>query len=116
MLSIQWACVQFSYSDIWVDEMQKIRWFFLILAIAVMLAAVLQNNHETKINLLWLEQTMPLSVLLLVTSAIGFLLGAVVTAAMLRSRRKKKEAATKKAGKSVASSKANESPLKPATN
>jgi len=102
-------------SDIWVDEMQKIRWFFLILAIAVMLAAMLQNNHDTNINLLWLEQTMPLSVLLLVTSAICFLLGAVVTASMLRSHRKKKEAAARRVEKPVASSKADDSQLKPAT-
>ena len=75
--------------------MQKIRWFLLILVIAITLAAMLQNNHDTAISLLWWERAMPLSMLLLASVAIGFLLGSVLTASMLRSRRKKKEAAAK---------------------
>ena len=75
--------------------MQKIRWFFLILAIVLTLAAILQNNQTTDIHLLWLKRTLPLSMLLLTTSVIGFLFGALITASMLRSHRKKKEAAAK---------------------
>lgn len=75
--------------------MQKIRWFFLILAIILTLAAIFQNNQNAEIHLLWLKRTLPLSMLLLTTSAIGFLFGAVVTASMLRSHRKHKEAAAK---------------------
>ncbi len=75
--------------------MQKIRWFFLILAIAITLAAMLQNNQETEISLFWLERTIPLSILLLASTAIGFLFGSIMTASMLRSRRKKREAAAK---------------------
>ncbi len=94
--------------------MQKIRWFFLILAIAITLAAMLQNNQETEISLLWLERTMPLSILLLTSTAIGFLFGSLMTASMLRSRRKKKEAAAKPVAKQTAPEKPAESTLESA--
>ena len=72
--------------------MQKIRWFFLILAIVLVIAIAVQNNRLEAVHLFWLETPeMPLSVLLLSTSGIGFLLGALVTASMLRSRRKKEK-------------------------
>ena len=85
---------------------QKIRWFLLILVIVLTLAAITQNGQETTVQLLWLTRTMPLSVLLLSTIAVGFLLGALTTALMLRRRHKAKEAAKSK--------KATE-PTKPAT-
>lgn len=67
--------------------MQKIRWFFLIVGIILALAMALQNNEPTAIKLLWLGGEFPLSVLLVVASAIGFLFGALITALMLRSRK-----------------------------
>lgn len=67
--------------------MQKIRWFFLIVGIILALAMALQNNELTDIKLLWLSRQLPLSVLLVVASAIGFLFGALITALMLRSRK-----------------------------
>lgn len=67
--------------------MQKIRWFFLIVGIILALAMALQNNELTAIKLLWLGGEFPLSVLLVVASAIGFLFGALITALMLRSRK-----------------------------
>lgn len=72
--------------------MQKIRWFFLILAIVLVIAMAVQNNELEAVRLFWLETPeMPLSVLLLSTTGIGFLLGALMTASMLRSRRKKEK-------------------------
>jgi uncharacterized integral membrane protein len=68
--------------------MQKIRWFFLIAAILLALAIVLQNNTSVPVQLFWLQRSLPLSALLLSTTAIGFLLGALVTAWMLRRRGK----------------------------
>ena len=79
--------------------MQKIRWFFLILVIVLVLVVVLQNNQEAEIHLLLHEQTLPLSVLLLSTTAVGFLFGALMTASMLRGGRK--GAAKKKVKKAV---------------
>ncbi len=54
--------------------MQKIRWFLLILAIVVALAVALQNNEAAEIQLFFFKRAIPLSVLLLSTTAIGFLL------------------------------------------
>lgn len=71
--------------------MKKIRWLILILGIVLSLAVALQNNALVEIRWLWMEQTLPLSVLLLTTVAIGFLLGSLMTATMLRRRTKKKE-------------------------
>jgi uncharacterized integral membrane protein len=72
--------------------MQKIRWFFLILAIILAIDLALENNELTAIHLFWLQTPeMPLSVLLLSTIGIGFLLGALLTASMLRIRRKKEK-------------------------
>ena len=72
--------------------MQKIRWFFLILAIVLAIDMVLENTELTAIHLFWLQTPeMPLSVLLLSTAGIGFLFGAIMTASMLRSRRKKEK-------------------------
>ena len=72
--------------------MHKIRWFFLILAIVLVIAMAVQNNEQEAVRLFWLETPgMPLSVLLLSTTGIGFLLGALMTASMLRSRRKKEK-------------------------
>ena len=55
--------------------MQKIRWFFLILAIVLVIAMAVQNNELQSVSLFWLETPeMPLSVLLLSTTGIGFLM------------------------------------------
>lgn len=68
--------------------MQKIRWFFMIVGILLLLTLSIQNNELTEIKLLWLGSTLPLSVLLVLASAIGFLFGSLVTASMLRRRKK----------------------------
>ena len=64
--------------------MQKIRWFFLIGAILIALAMVLQNNEATELQLFFFQRSMPLSVILLSSVAIGFLAGALTTVLMLR--------------------------------
>jgi uncharacterized integral membrane protein len=64
--------------------MQKIRWFFLIGAILVALAMILQNNEATELQLFFFRRSMPLSVILLSSVAIGFLAGALTTVLMLR--------------------------------
>ena len=71
--------------------MQKIRWFFLIVGIVLVLALVVQNIGSATVHLLWLKPQLPLSVLMLSTTAIGFLFGALMTASMLRSRKKTKD-------------------------
>jgi uncharacterized membrane protein YciS (DUF1049 family) len=72
--------------------MQKIRWFFLILVVVAGVTLVLLNNQLTPIHLFGLKTVeMPFSILLLSTTGIGFVLGAIMTATMLRSRRKKEK-------------------------
>jgi uncharacterized integral membrane protein len=67
-------------------QMQKIRWFLLIVMIVLALVVVLQNNHDAEVHLLLHQRSIPLSVLLFSTTAVGFLFGALMTATMLRSR------------------------------
>ena len=82
--------------------MQKIRWLFLIIGILLILAMAFQNNELTEVRLLWLSPAFPLSVLLLVCTAIGFLLGSLVTVSMLRrsktAGKKRKKGTAKAAG------------------
>ncbi len=77
--------------------MQKIRWASLIFVIVLVLVVALQNNQEAQVHLLLHERTLPLSMLLLSTAAIGFLFGALMTASMLRSGKKTAEKKAKKA-------------------
>ena len=91
--------------------MQKIRWFFLIAVIVLVLVVALQNNHQTQVHLLLHERSLPLSMLLLSTTAIGFLFGALITASMLRSGRK--VAAEKKAKKVAPATVPTEEPAPP---
>lgn len=88
--------------------MQKIRWFFLIGAILVALAMILQNNEATELQLFFFRRSMPLSVILLSSVAIGFLAGALTTVLMLRrgkasSKAKEKAAAGAEPKSSVVS-------------
>jgi len=71
--------------------MQKIRWFLLILIAALTLTLVFQNQAQVEIQLLFWNRSLPLSILLISTTTIGFLLGALLTASMLRKRGKKKQ-------------------------
>ncbi len=74
--------------------MQRIRWFLLILGIIVLLVVALANQKlvEIKIPLLFAGEV-NVSTLLLASTTLGFLFGALMTAWMLRSHRKSKAAA-----------------------
>ena len=69
--------------------MHKIRWLFLILIAVFTLILVFQNQAPTEIQLIFWKHSLPLSLLLISTTTIGFLLGALLTASMLRQRKKK---------------------------
>lgn len=88
--------------------MQKIRWFFLIVGILLALLMGWQNTQNVDIRLLWITHSLPLSVLLLSFTAIGFLFGALMTAAMLHRRR-----ATEKKRKKAVPGPAAPAPVKP---
>lgn len=77
--------------------MQKIRWLLWLLGILLVVSLVVQNSESQEIDLLWMSQTLPLSVMLLVTTAVGFLLGALTTVTMLRSSKKAKKQAAAEA-------------------
>ena len=63
---------------------QKIRWFLLVVGILMVVTISLQNRTPTQLNLLLFESTMPLTLLLLATSAASFIFGALTTVWMLR--------------------------------
>lgn len=75
--------------------MQKIRWAILLLGITVLLAAMIQNSENAPLKLFFYETQLPISVLLLATSAISFLIGAITTGRMLKRSGKSRPAAGK---------------------
>ena len=69
--------------------MQKIRWFFLLFALLIVLLLMLWNSAPVTLSFpLMSDRAVPLSILLLSTSVAGFFCGAVVTGWMLRRRHK----------------------------
>jgi uncharacterized integral membrane protein len=70
--------------------MQKIRWAILLLGIIVLLTAMLQNSGNVPLKLFFFETQLPVSVLLLVTAAVSFLIGAITTGRMLKRSAKSK--------------------------
>ncbi|MFK8114179.1 MAG: LapA family protein [Rubripirellula sp.] len=92
--------------------MQKIRWFLLILGIALALVITVQNNDLVEVELFTMQRELPLSVLMLATGGVGFLLGALMTALMLRKKKAAVKAA-KKASKAEAAKPTESSPLTP---
>jgi uncharacterized integral membrane protein len=66
--------------------MQKIRWSILIFGVIVLLAAMLQNSGPLTLKLFFFETAIPISVLLLTTSVISFLIGGLTIGRMLRRR------------------------------
>ena len=74
---------------------QRIRWFLLLVFVATGLLFVVQNTHPVDVEFVAWTRSPPLSVLLLGSLAFGFLLGAVITRSMLRSRQKRAAAMDK---------------------
>jgi len=64
--------------------MQKIRWIILLIGVVILLTAMIQNSETTTLKLFIYETKLPVSVLLLATSAVSFLLGAITVGRMLR--------------------------------
>ena len=69
------------------NKMQTFRWIAWISLIALAIALALQNNTPTAINVLWTQWNLSLSLLLIVTAGLGFLIGALMTAMTLHKRR-----------------------------
>lgn len=66
--------------------LQKIRWFFLLVGILLVVTIAFQNSHTVELDLLFFRGKYPLTLLLLGTSAASFVLGALMTGWMFRSR------------------------------
>lgn len=66
--------------------LQKIRWFLLMTGVLVVVIIALQNQQPTRLKLLMAEVDMPLTLLLLATSASSFVFGALMTAWMLKKK------------------------------
>ncbi|TWU67367.1 MULTISPECIES: LapA family protein [Crateriforma] len=80
--------------------LQKIRWFFLLAAIVLLVIVAFQNSTPVDLALLTYRGTHSLTLMLLATTASGFLLGALATLWHQRGRRKRKEA-RQRAGKAA---------------
>ncbi|TWU04481.1 LapA family protein [Stieleria varia] len=69
--------------------MQRIRWFLLLFGVVVLLVFSLANTESVPVEMPFLFSTeLPLAMLMVVTSGIGFVLGSLTTAWMLRRGRK----------------------------
>lgn len=79
--------------------MQKIRWAILLIGVIVLLAAAVQNSENVSLKLFFYETQLPVSVLLLVTSTVSFLIGAFTMGRLLwkSSKAKRKPAPEKPA-------------------
>jgi uncharacterized integral membrane protein len=95
--------------------MQKIRWAILLLGIVVLMAAMIQNSATAPLKLFFYETELPVSVLLLVTAAISFLIGAITTGRMLRRAAKAKATSPSPPEKSGPSEKSAEKTVTPVT-
>lgn len=99
--------------------LHKIRWFFLLAGITLVVIIAFQNSRSVELDLLFFQGEYPLTMLLLATSAASFVFGALTTGWMLRSRSKAAaakadQASAAKAAKDSASDKitpAGSSPL-----
>ncbi len=63
--------------------LQKIRWAILILGVLVLIAIMVQNSHPVLLKLFFFETELPTSTLLLATSVLSFLIGALTTGRMI---------------------------------
>jgi uncharacterized integral membrane protein len=70
--------------------MQKIRWGILLIGVIILLAAAVQNSENVLLKLFFYETQLPVSVLLLVTSTISFLIGALTMGRLIRQKAKAK--------------------------
>jgi len=68
--------------------LQKIRWFFLLGGITIVVIIAFQNSRSVELDLLFFKGEYPLTMLLLASSAASFVFGALTTGWMLRSRSK----------------------------
>ena len=69
---------------------QKIRWGILLMGVIVLLAAAVQNSENVLLKLFFYETQLPVSVLLLVTSTVSFLIGALTMGRLIRQKAKAK--------------------------
>ncbi len=69
--------------------LQKIRYFLFLLAVLAVIVVAFQNQDRVDVKILFFNGRYPLTLLLLATSGISFILGAVCT--MWRGHRRGKE-------------------------
>ncbi|MEM9368656.1 MAG: LapA family protein [Planctomycetota bacterium] len=81
--------------------LQKIRWFSFLLGVLVVVVVAFQNHNAVELDLLFFRGEYPLTLLLLGTSAISFVLGALMTAWRMRSKPSPKESKASKKQKAV---------------
>lgn len=68
--------------------LQKIRWFLLLSGLLLVVIVAFQNQDPVDLSVLFFSGRYPLTLLLLATSAISFVLGSLMTAWKIRARGK----------------------------
>ena len=69
--------------------LQKIRWFFLLVAVIAVSLLLWGNSSAVTVNIPFItELQLPLSILLITTSLLSFVVGSLVTGWMLRRHHK----------------------------
>ncbi len=66
--------------------LQKIRWLLLLVGVSLIVIVAFQNSRSVELHVLFFSGQYPLTLLLLACSAASFVLGALTTGWMLRSR------------------------------
>ena len=70
---------------------QKIRYFLFLLAVLVVIVVAFQNHHAVDIEILTFRGQYPLTLLLLATAVVSFILGSIMTAWRSRKRARLRE-------------------------
>ncbi|TWT92595.1 lipopolysaccharide assembly protein LapA domain-containing protein [Neorhodopirellula pilleata] len=70
--------------------LQKIRYFLFLVAVLVVIVVAFQNHHAVDIEILTFSGRYPLTLLLLSTSVVSFILGSIMTVWRSRKRERTK--------------------------
>ena len=80
---------------------QKIRYFLFLVAVLVVIVVAFQNHHAVDIEVLTFSGQYPLTLLLLATAVISFILGSIMTAWRIRKKERIKAKAIQAATKTA---------------
>jgi uncharacterized integral membrane protein len=91
--------------------LQKIRYFLFLTAVLVVIVVAFQNHHPVDIEILTFRGQYPLTLLMLSTAVVSFILGSIMTAWRSRKRGRARETQSRDdAAKEIATKEAKANP------